>query len=73
MITVFSQPGCHACEETKAYLVRNNVEFTDRNIREDFAALRELEELGHQATPVVIAGNQHWGGHDPVKLAGLIT
>jgi glutaredoxin-like protein NrdH len=72
MITVYSQPGCHSCEDTKAYLVKHKVQFTDRNIRGDAQALKELGALGYQATPVVVSGDQHWAGHDPARLAKLI-
>jgi len=73
MVTVYSQPGCHACEDTKAYLVTNRVKFTDKNIREDAEGRREFEALGYQGTPVVVAGDEHWAGHNPVKLASLIN
>lgn len=72
MVTVLSQPGCHACEQTKAYLSSHNIPFEDKNIREDEQALHQLEALGYAATPVVVAGDQHWAGFDPEKLATLV-
>ena len=73
MVTVYSQPGCSSCEATKAYLVTNHVKFTDKNIREDAEGRREFDALGYQGTPVVVAGDEHWAGHNPVKLASLIN
>jgi glutaredoxin-like protein NrdH len=73
MVTVYSQPGCHSCEHTKAYLAANNVSFTDKNIQNDPAALKEFDALGYQGTPVVVAGDKHWSGHDVARLAALVV
>jgi len=72
-VTVYSQPGCHSCEHTKAYLEANNVSFTDKNIQQDPEALKEFDALGYQGTPVVVAGDKHWAGHDVAKLAELVA
>jgi len=72
MVTVYSQPGCHSCENTKAYLKANNVSFTDKDIQQDPEALKEFEAYGFQGTPVVVAGPLHWGGHDVAKLSTLV-
>lgn len=71
MIKVYSQPGCHACEDTKAYLSKNGVEFTDVDITKSPAALAELEKLGSQSTPTVVTDSEFWIGHRVEKLASL--
>jgi glutaredoxin len=72
MDTVHSQPGCHSCEHTEAYLAANNVSLTDKNIRNDPAALKEFDALGCQGTPVVVAGDKHWSGRDVARLGTLV-
>jgi len=71
MIKVFSQPGCHACEDTKTYLAKNSVEFTDVDITKSPAALAELEKIGSQSTPTVVTDSEFWIGHRVDKLAKL--
>lgn len=71
MVKIYSQPGCHACEDTKAYLTRHNVAFEDIDITKDHAAIHELERLGSQSTPTVVVGDEFWIGHRPDKLATL--
>ena len=38
----------------KEFLSQNKIEFTDRNIAGDEAALDELEKLGYMTTPVTV-------------------
>lgn len=71
MIKVYSQPGCHACEDTKAYLTRHDVAFQDIDITKDQGAIQELERLGSQSTPTVVTDDEFWIGHRVDKLAKL--
>jgi len=56
-IVVYSQPDCAACARVKEFLSRNNIEFTDRNVREDRAAMLELLDHGFRSTPVTMVGD----------------
>lgn len=71
MIKVYSQPGCHACEDTKAYLNRHDVAFQDLDITKDHGAIDELERLGSQSTPTVVTDEEFWIGHRVDRLAKL--
>jgi glutaredoxin len=71
MIKVFSQPGCHACEDTKTYLAKNSFEFTDVDNTKSPAAIAELEKIGSQSTPTVVTDSEFWIGHRVDKLAKL--
>lgn len=71
MLKVYSQPGCHACEDTKAYLARHDVPFQDIDITKDHSAIHELERLGSKSTPTVVNGENFWIGHQVEKLAKL--
>jgi glutaredoxin len=42
------------CAKVKEFLSQNKIEFTDRNIAADQAALDELENLGYMTTPVTV-------------------
>src|SRR5712691_5553405 len=42
------------CAKVKEFLSQNKIEFTDRNIAGDEAALGELETLGYMTTPVTV-------------------
>lgn len=71
MVKIYSQPGCHACEDTKAYLDRNNVTYQDVDITKDPSAIAELQRLGSQSTPTVVTDEEFWIGHRVDKLALL--
>jgi arsenate reductase-like glutaredoxin family protein len=57
-ITVYtSGPRCVDCNTIKRWLSQNGYSFTERNIREDPAALAELHRLGYQSVPVTRIDN----------------
>jgi glutaredoxin len=60
------------CGKVKEFLSLNKIEFTDRNIAADEAALVELEKLGYMTTPVTVIDGQVVVGFDAPKLRSLL-
>ena len=60
------------CAKVKEFLSQNKIEFTDRNIAADEAALNELEKLGYMTTPVTVIDGQVVVGFDRDKLQKLL-
>ena len=60
------------CGKLKEFLSQNKIEFTDRNIAADEAALAELEKLGYMTTPVTLVDGEVVVGFDREKLQKLI-
>ncbi len=60
------------CAKVKEFLSQNKIEFTDRNIAADLAALDELEKLGYMTTPVTVIDGQVVVGFDRDKLQRLL-
>ncbi len=60
------------CAKVKEFLSQNKIEFTDRNIAADPAALDELEKLGYMTTPVIVVDGQVVVGFDRDKLEKLL-
>jgi len=60
------------CEREKEFLSQKGIAFTVKNIREDPAALAELQRLGYQATPVTIIDGEVVVGFDRGKLERLL-
>ena len=60
------------CAKVKEFLSQNKIEFTDRNIATDQAALDELEKLGYMTTPVTVIDGQVVVGFDRDKLEKLL-
>jgi glutaredoxin len=56
----------------KEFLSQNNIDFTDRNIATDEAALTELEKIGYMTTPVTIIDGEVVIGFDIAKLRALL-
>jgi glutaredoxin len=61
-----------SCEREKEFLSQKGIAFTEKNIREDPAALAELQRLGYQATPVTIIDGEVVVGFDRGKLERLL-
>lgn len=60
------------CAKVKEFLSQNKIEFTDRNIVADEAALNELEKLGYMTTPVTVIDGEVVIGFDAPKLRSLL-
>ena len=56
----------------KEFLSQNKIDFTDRNIVADQAALGELEKLGYMTTPVTLIDSEVVVGFDVPKLRSLL-
>ncbi len=53
-------------------LSQKGVAFIDKNIRDDPAALEELQRLGYRATPVTVIDGEAVVGFDRGKLMRLL-
>ena len=71
MVTVYSLPNCVQCDSTKRLLTRNEVAYEEVDLSQDADSLSMIRELGYTAAPVVVAGDEHWSGFRPDKLATL--
>jgi glutaredoxin len=60
------------CAKVKEFLSQNKIEFVDRNIAADEAALKELEKLGYMTTPVTVIDGEAVIGFDAAKLRRLL-
>ena len=70
-VTVITSPGCQPWRSTKRMLTDRGVDYRERNVADDPGALELAKSLGHSASPVVIAGEQHWSGFRPDLIAAL--
>ena len=60
------------CGKVKEFLSQNKIEFVDRNIAADEAALNEIEKLGYMTTPVTVIDGEVVIGFDVPKLRSLL-
>ncbi|MBF6358182.1 glutaredoxin-like protein NrdH [Nocardia higoensis] len=68
-ITVYTKPNCVQCRFTYKKLDDLEAEYDLVYMTEDPDALAYIQSLGYKQAPVVVAGEQHWGGYAPDKLA----
>jgi glutaredoxin len=55
------------------FLSQKGVEFVEKNVRADAAALKELIDRGFQSTPVTIIDGEAIVGFDQQKLEKLLA
>ena len=60
------------CGKVKEFLSQNKIDFVDRNIAADEAALAELEKLGYMTMPVTVIDGEVVVGFDVPKLQTLL-
>lgn len=70
-ITVYAKPRCVQCDATKRALTSAGVAYDVVDVTEDAAALAKIKALGYAQVPVVIAGQDHWGGFRPDRIKAL--
>lgn len=71
IVTVLSKPSCVQCVATERALTKQGIEYTKIDMTEDASALELAKSLGYMAAPVVIAGDEHWSGFRPERIAAL--
>lgn len=70
-ITVYSKPACVQCTATTRALAAKGLEFDLVDLTLDEKAMARVSELGYRQVPVVMAGDEHWAGFRPDKIAAL--
>ena len=60
------------CNRTKEFLSQKGVEFEERDVSKDEAALDELQKRGLMTTPVTLIDDDAVVGFDRAKLAKLL-
>jgi glutaredoxin-like protein NrdH len=70
-VTVYSKPQCVQCDATYRALDQKGIEYTVVDITQDPAAHEKVLKLGYMQAPVVIAGDDHWSGYSPDRIATL--
>lgn len=71
-VIVYSQPGCVPCRRMKEFLSQKKIEFTERDVSTDEAALQELVGLGYMTTPVIVVDGEAIAGFDSIRLESLL-
>ena len=54
-VTVYTVPNCSSCEAVKRFLGSRGVPFTEKNVREDPAALAEMQARANVRIAPVVA------------------
>ena len=60
------------CAKVKEFLSQNHIDYVDRNVPADAAALADLEKLGYMTTPVTVVDGEVVVGFDRAKLETLL-
>jgi len=60
------------CKRTKEFLSQQGIEFEERDVSKDEAALDELQQRGLMTTPVTLIDGDAVVGFDRAKLAKLL-
>ena len=69
MIRVLTKPNCPACKQTKAWLDKNNLDYTETQLNAETVdwALSQ----GHKQAPIVVFGETSFSGYSPTDLEAL--
>lgn len=63
VVTVYTVPNCSSCAEIKRFLTAQQVSYTEKNVRDDPAALEEMQARANvRIAPVTVIGDQVFYG-----------
>jgi glutaredoxin len=71
-VTVSTRPGCSHCRLVKENLDERQVRFQERDMTQDQAAARELEQLHIPGLPVTVIDREAVLGFDRYRLDDLL-
>lgn len=71
MTIVYTNPNCVACDQTKRWLDKNNLDYDVIDLSKDSEAMAMVQTLGFKAAPVVITDTDKWAGFRLDKLQAL--
>ena len=62
-VIVYTVPGCASCEAIKRFLLASVAAYTEKNVREDPAALAEMQAKANvRIAPVTVIGEEAFYG-----------
>lgn len=70
-ITVYSKPACVQCNATYKALDKHELTYRVVDVTQDSDARDYVLSLGYLQAPVVVAGDQHWGGFRLDRIKSL--
>ena len=70
-ITVYTKPACVQCNATYKALDNSGLVYEIVDITADAEARDYVMSLGYLQAPVVVAGEEHWGGFRPDNINAL--
>lgn len=57
VVTLYVVPGCPLCSQARQWLKQNGVSYTERDVANDFGALRSMHKLTRQRFVPVFEAN----------------
>jgi glutaredoxin-like protein NrdH len=72
-VTVYTNPNCVQCEQTKKFLDKEGIEYTVENLQSDenYEKLVEFVNQGFKSAPIVVTDTETWSGYKPDKLGAI--
>ena len=68
---MYTKPACVQCNATYRALDKAGIEYEKIDITTDPEAREYVLSLGYLQAPVVVAGDKHWSGYRPDRIAAL--
>ena len=72
MVTVYTNPNCVQCDQTKKFLDRNGIGYDTVDLSLDQSSLDMVLGMGFKAAPVVITDHDKWSGFKLDRLKSLV-
>lgn len=73
MVTIYTNPNCVACEQTKKAFDLAGVDYETKDLQSHSEALDAFLAKGYRSAPIVVTDTDEWSGFnmDKIKATAL--
>lgn len=68
MITIYTNPNCAQCDQTKRFLEKNKIKYEARMLADSPEIQPLIEQRGYRVAPIVVTSDDDWSGFKIDKL-----
>ena len=72
MITVYTNPNCVQCDQTKRMFDKANVSYNTKDLSENPKDLQRFLDMGFKSAPIVETSHDIWSGFRIDKINGVV-
>lgn len=71
MVKIYTKTHCPNCDKSKRLMTKLGIEYTEISLEKTPGAIDEVISLGFKSAPIIVNGDDSWGGFNESKIRML--